>query len=90
MSELAPENTITITGLDGSLNESLFKKISALLRQEGLVAVVRVEVAEKAHHYDSEDLGRHAPHEDPRHIVLNGAYSVNELDAISFKLRGGQ
>lgn len=89
MLELNP-TTVTITGLDGDVNEALFKKISVMLRQEGLRATVRIEVAEKPHHYDSKELGRYAQHDDPSLIALNGSYTVDELDGISFRLRGGR
>ena len=89
MSELTP-TTITITGTDGEINEMLFKRISAMLRHEGLRAAVRIEVAEKPHHYDSKDLGRYAEHDDPSLIAMNGSYTVDELDSISFRLRGGR
>lgn len=89
MSELTP-STITVTGLDGGLNEHLSNMISALLKREGLRATVRVEAAATPHHYDFDHPGDLADYADPSMIQLTGAYTVSELDAISFKLRGGR
>lgn len=102
MSDLNP-STITITGVDGKLNEELLKLIADTLQEKGYRATVRVECAQRPHFLygsvkevneavDSTPGGseRYKEFEDPSMIALNGHFTVNELDGISFKLRGGQ
>lgn len=89
MSALTP-STITVTGLDGGLNETLSNMISTLLKREGFRAIVRVEAAATPHHYNFDHPGQYQTDIDSSLIQLTGAYTVSEIDAISFKLRGGR
>lgn len=101
MADLNP-NTITITGLDGVLNQELLLLITETLRGKGHRATVRIECAQRPHHlYGSASAvekavsanpgysERHKEFEDPCMIALNGHFTVNELDGISYRLRGG-
>lgn len=101
MADLNP-NTITITGLDGVLNEELLKLITETLKAKGHRATVRIECAQRPHYLygsvkDVDQAVNSNPGysergdtlEDPSMIALNGHFTVNELDGLSFKLRGG-
>lgn len=102
MSDLNP-TTITITGIDGMENREIRNTIMQALQREGYRVTVRIEHAQRPHYlYGSlEELNeavdtnpgyseRSTQFEDQSMIALNGHFTVNELDGISFKLRGGQ
>lgn len=102
MSDLNP-STVTICGIDSDLNEEVSKLIAETLRARGHRATVRVERAERPHYLygsvkevnEAVDANpgyseRAKEFEDPSLIALNGHFTVNELDGISFKLRGGK
>lgn len=97
MSDINP-NTITICGIDGELNQQLQQEITELLELKGFRATVRIEAAERPHylydsigHVNTAVNGRYRPAgEDVSTIALNGLFTVNELDGISYKLRGGK
>lgn len=101
MSDLNP-NTVTITGIDGVENQELSKLIAETLEAHGYRATVRVEHAKRPHYLYgsvrevnkavSTNPGyseRASQLEDANLIALNGQFTVNELDGISYKLRGG-
>lgn len=101
MLDLNP-NTITITGIDGALNEELSSLIAEVLKVNGHRATVRVEHAQRPHYlYGSVKEVNKAVSTNPGYserasqlenanlIALNGQFTVNELDGISYKLRGG-
>lgn len=98
---LLDPNTITITGLDDKLNEDLLKLINEVVHNRGFVATVRIERAQRPHYLyrsvqemnDAVDANpgyERTKADNPAMIALNGHFTVNELDGISFKLRGGK
>lgn len=101
MSDLNP-NTITITGIDGVENQELLDLIATTLQAKGYRATVRIEHAQRPHYLygsvkevnEAVDPNpgyseRYKEFEDPSMIALNGLFTANELDGISYKMRGG-
>lgn len=102
MSDLNP-TTITITGIDGMENREIRNTIIEALQREGYRVTVRIEHAQRPHYLygslkevnEAVDTNpgyseRSKRFEDPSMIALNGHFTVNELDGISYRLRGGE
>jgi len=92
--------TITVTGLDDAITDRIAKLILNALEEDQLQAYVRVERAARPHHlwaslreaegsYAEQKIGRFTSQCDATNIQLVGVYTVDELDGMSYKLRGG-
>jgi hypothetical protein len=92
---------ITITGLDKELGQHIFKLVANALADNNVRGLVRVEHAERPHFLFASASqvdeavgirvgigGEHSVVLNPG-IMLDGHFTLEELDGISYKLRGG-
>lgn len=92
--------TITITGLNDELTQRISKLILNALEADGLQGQVHIEKALRpAHRFHSvEEVNaflvkcpnRFIDGSFPDDIVLDGHFTLEELDGLSYKLRGGK
>jgi hypothetical protein len=92
--------TITITGLDDEMTQRISKLILNALEADGLQGHVHIEKAlVPAHRFNSVEQvnafltkcpDRFIDGSFPDEIVLDGKFTLEELDGLSYKIRGGK
>lgn len=92
--------TITITGLDDEITQRISKLILNALEADGLQGHVHIEKAlrpayrfrsvEEVNAFLCKCPARYIDGAFPDDIVLDGHFTLEELDGLSYKLRGGR